>query len=499
MIRETFDNILQGKDLRQNLIQLKAELKEENNRTALLYQIGGQYSIFESLLREEDAKVRKNTATIMGVLAVPSFLDMLYEAYQKEEQLFVKSSYLDALKSMDYTTILPKLKERLEILSNLTLAESDRKHVNEEIRSLSDLIIAAEGASLHEFTGYQVPTEVILLTNRNFANITLEQLNGNNAKEFNAGVMVKSTDLNDILPIRTYSELLFVLKDLKTCNNDVLKAADAIANSSIIEFLEKRHKNISKESGVTPFNFRIELKSKMELDKKSAFTKKLGMEIERLTKRRLINNTSNYEVELRLIENKEGNYNLLIKLYTLKDERFTYRKNVIATSIQPVNAALIASISKEYLMKDAQVLDPFCGVGTMLIERHKLVHANTMFGLDTYGSAIEKAKENTSLAKVITHYVNRDFFDFKHEYLFDEIITNMPRAMGHKEEDEIYHIYQRFFIKAQEHLNHNGIMILYSHNKDYIKKLMNQKVYRVEKEYEINKREGAYLFIIRYI
>ncbi|MDF2589070.1 MAG: methylase [Anaerocolumna sp.] len=493
MIRDTFDNILQEKEVRQNLIQLKAELKEESARTALLYQIGGRYSVFEKLLINDDAKVRKNTAIIMGILNVPCFLDMLYDAYQKEEQLFVKSSYLDALKNFDYESLLPELKEKLQILSNLDVSESDRKHVNEEIRSLSDLIINIEGPSGHLFTGYQVPSELILLTNRNFVNITMDQIKGNSTKEFNAGVMVKCTDLNDILPIRTYNELLFVLKDLKTCGNDVGKAASAIANSSLMEFLEKLHK------GSAPFYFRIELKSKMELDKKSAFTKKLGMEIERLTKRSLINSTSNYEVELRLIENKEGNYNVLIKLYTLKDERFSYRKNVIATSIQPVNAALIVALSKNYLIEDAQVLDPFCGVGTMLIERHKLVHANTMFGLDTFGEAIEKGKENAKNAKTIAHFVNRDFFDFKHDYLFDEIITNMPRVMGHKEEEEIYQIYHKFFIKASEHLKQNGIMILYSHNREFIKKLMNKKIYKIEEEYEINKREGTYLFIIRYI
>lgn len=493
MIRDIFNDIVEQKDIRQNLIKLKAELKDGFNKTALLYQIGSDYSIFDKLLLNEDAKVRKNTALIMGELGVPSFLTKLYDAYNNEEQLFVKSSYLVALKNFDYNILIPKFKERLEYLSSLTVDDNNKKHISEEIRVLSDLIIEKEGVKPHKFTGYNIPSTLVLLTNRNYKDITLNSLSSYKAKEFNAGVIVKADNISEILDIRTYSEILFMLDELRVCENDPLEAANAIAHSELIEFLGKRHK------GDEPYYFRIELKSKLELDKKSAFTKKLSSEIERLTGRKLINSTSNYEFEIRLIENKEGKYNILVKLYTIKDDRFFYRINSTATSIAPVSAALIANLAKEYLVEERRILDPFCGVGTMLIERHKLVKANTMYGLDVSADAIKKAKDNTEAAHLIAHYINRDFFDFKHEYLFDEIFTNMPRVMGHKDEDEIFTLYQRFFLKAKEHLERNGIIVLYSHNKDFVQRLMNRSIYRIEKEFEISKKEGAYLFVIRYL
>ena len=175
----------------------------------------------------------------------------------------------------------------------------------------------------------------------------------------------------------------------------------------------------------------------MELDKRSAFAKALSSEIERKSKRELINTTSNYEFEIRLIENNVGTFNILVKLYTIKDRRFTYRMNVLPTSIKPVNAALTVELAKKYMKEEAQVLDPFCGVGTMLIERHKAVKANTTYGIDIYGQAIDMARENTERARQIIHYINRDFADFTHEYYFDEIITNMPFAIGRKTESEI--------------------------------------------------------------
>jgi len=492
MIRDIFNNIKEDKEVRQNLIQLKAELKEDHQKASLLYYLGGDYSIFDKLLAHEDAKVRKNTALIMGELGVLSFLNKLYHAYEAESQLFVKSTYLTALKGLDYSDLIPNLKERLDVLNNMEVEESNKKHIQEEMRCLSELIIAKEGIRKHTFTGYHVPSKVVLLTNRNFKNITLEQLKTGEAKEFNAGIILKTKNLEEVVPIRTYSELLFMLEDLKTCKMDVYEVAKSIAGSSLLDFLNQRHKE--KE----PYYFRIELKSEMPLDKKSTFTKKLGTEITRSTNQKLINSTSNYEIEIRLIENKEGNLNVLIKLYTIKDERFQYRKNTIATSIQPVNAAFLAALGKEYMKEGAQVLDPFCGVGTMLIERNYLVPAGTMYGLDIYGEAILKAKENAENAHTIIHFINRDFFDFKHEYLFDEIFTNMPRAIGKKEEDEIFHIYRRFFEKASNHLRPEGVIILYTHNRDYVRKLAPKSLYLLEAEYEISKKEGAYLMILRY-
>lgn len=493
MIRDTFEKIKEQIDLRESLIQLKAELKVGNNKTALLYYISSDYIIFYELLEHEDAKVRKNTALIMGELAVPDFLDKLYEAYLKEPQLFVKSSYLTAIKRLNYSKYLPELKARLEEISTVLVEDSNKKHINEEMRILSELILSVEGAKKHTFTGYQVPSKVVLLTNRNHSKVTFNQIEKGAAKEFNAGVIVNTTDLHSIINLRTYSELLFMIDDMKTCPTDPLEAARTLSGDALLNFLKGRH------SEGEPFYFRIELKAKLELDKKSAITKKLATELERLTKRKLINSTSNYEFEIRLIENKEGNYNVLIKLYTVKDERFAYRKKVIPTSIQPSNAALLAALSKAYLVEDAQILDPFCGVGTMLIERNKRLPAKTMYGLDIYGEAIDKAKENTSEEKGNIYYINRDFFDFKHEYLFDEIITDMPRVMGHKEKEEIYKLYRIFFDKAGEHVKKGGILILYTHNREFVKKFCNPKYYRIEEEIEISKKENAYLFIIRYL
>ena len=187
---------------------------------------------------------------------------------------------------------------------------------------------------------------------------------------------------------------------------------------------------------------------------------------------------------------------MLIKLFTLKDERFSYRKEVIPTSIKAVNAALTVKLAQPYMKEGAQVLDPFCGVGTMLIERHKAVKAGTMYGLDILEEAIEKARENTAAAGQIIHYINRDFFDFKHEYLFDEIITNMPFKIGRKTEEEIENLYEAFFSSTKKVLKDDGIMILYSHNAGHVKKMAPANWFTVSETFEISLKEGTYVFVL---
>lgn len=496
MVREEWEQIVQNQDVRQNLSKIRQALKEKGNVEKLLRLVNGNEQILNTLLDSEDAKTRKNTALLMGDLGKQEFLKPIYEAYLREEQRFVKSSYLTAIRKLDYSEYMIDLKARLLHLSKLEVTVENQKHHMEEMRELSSLIIGMEGIEPHKFTGWDRSYDIILLTNRNFAEITrdeLEMMEPNaRTKVSNVGVTARVENLNWIEKIRTYQELLFIVKGMKTCDMDSLDMARMITKSELLELLKKSH------NGEAPYYFRVEMKSKRALDEKSTFVKKLSSQIEKLSDRKLINSTSDYEIELRIIENKEGKFNILLKLFTIKDERFSYRKEVIPTSIRPVNAALTVALAKEYLKKDAQILDPFCGVGTMLVERHKSVGAHTMYGLDVQEDAILKARINTEAAGQIVHYINRDFFRFEHEYLFDEVVTDMPFEIGRMTEDDVFHIYKLFFQKVVEHLKKGAIMILYSHNGELVEEMASRNGFCILEEYEISKREGTYVFILQY-
>ena len=83
-------------------------------------------------------------------------------------------------------------------------------------------------------------------------------------------------------------------------------------------------------------------------------------------------------------------------------------------------------------------------------------------GLDIYRDAIEKARRNAENAGCVVHYINRDYFDFTHSYLFDEIITDMPRSQGEEAKEESRKLYGRFFEKSLTHLKDGGMMVLYT-------------------------------------
>lgn len=497
MVKELFENIIKGIDVRQNLSKLRQEIKVTANRNELLALVGedGRMMIeIKQLLTSDDAKTRKNAALLMGDLELQDFCDSLFQAYEAEDQMFVKSSYLTALRPFNYYEYLPNFKQRLDELAGTELTIDNKKHIEEEMRALTELIVEVEGIATHEFTGYTKSYECVLLTNRINAKVTEEQIKkipACEAKTFTAGVLVKTSNLFNILPIRTYSELLFMVSGMNTCEMEAVAAAAKIAKSNLLDFMSESH------SGSAPFYFRVEIKSKMPLDKKSAFAKKFSSELERLSERRFLNSPSNYEFEIRLIENKLGNFNVLVKLNTIEDHRFDYRKENIAISIKPVNAALLVALAKEYMIPDARVLDPFCGVGTMLIERQKVVKANTSYGIDILAEAIEKAKINTDAAGQIIHYVNKDFFDFTHEYVFDEIFTNMPFAIGRKTEEEIYELYSKFFETAKNFLTHDGTIIMYSHNRNYVKQLALAHRFTIIDEFTIMEKEETFLFILR--
>ena len=106
---------MSGIDVRQNLSQLRQEIKETNPKNELLDLIGDDAELIngiKDLLGSDDAKTRKNAALLMGDLEIDEFCAALFNAYQAEDQMFVKSAYLTALKSYNYFVYLTDFKKQ---------------------------------------------------------------------------------------------------------------------------------------------------------------------------------------------------------------------------------------------------------------------------------------------------------------------------------------------------------------------------------------------------
>ena len=487
-MNQLFAEIQENKNVRSNLSSLRAMLRTctGSEREQVQEFVKENENQIVSYLEAEDAKTRKNTALLLGDLAYQPALPALFRAYDREQTRFVRSAYLEAMEPMDVSKMLPQLKEQFQKIKEEPLNDENRKHVQEELRALRTLLLRYEKMAGHTFDIHVASNQVLLIANRNHRGVVEKQTKG---KSHPLGVTVQTDDLLSLLQIRTYRELLFLLPVRGLLDSDPKKAAEQV-EEEMLAVCRKYHKED------TPFYFRVECRSVMTLQERSRFTRRLGSAIEQLSKGQLVNAPSDYEVELRLYANREGKFFPALKFSTLPDQRFSYRKNAISASIHPSTAALFMELAAPYLKENAQIMDPFCGVGTMLIERDIRVPAREKYGTDTFGTAIEGARENAALAGEKINFIHWDFFDFKHEYLFDEIVTNMP-VRGKMTREQLNELYEKFFQKALTILNREGVIVMYTGELGFVKKQLRlHEEFTLLEEYCMQSKTGYYLLII---
>lgn len=124
---------------------------------------------------------------------------------------------------------------------------------------------------------------------------------------------------------------------------------------------------------------------------KNQLAKDLSIYLEANSDGMLINESSFYEVEIRVILAGTKGSRVFLKLTSMPDKRFSYRKYAASTSMQPSKAALIMHYMKPYFRPTANILDSFCGTGTLLIERALAAPYKSIYGLDISEQAIQAA------------------------------------------------------------------------------------------------------------
>lgn len=491
-IQELYSKIQAGEDVRANLIALRRELKEEEKQRALAYLMGGDFEVFIRLLDSTDPKVRKNAALILGEMETEDVLPSLFHAYEKEETLFVRSDFLKAIARLDYTPCLPKLKERLGQLRAAIPEAENRKHLREEQLALQEMILRYEKPKPHRFTGYDPAPEVILLTNRSQRETVKAMILEGSVTELPAGLRIRNGNLRDLMKIRVFNEMLFPIPGAVPLSGTPEQIGEALAGLRIPDYLDRLH-----EKGEA-YYYRMDIRGPLPLEKKGPLIRRIAEVLDGRSGGKLCNTPSGYEVELRLLERRDGSFLPMLRLHTLPDRRFAYRKETVAASIAPVNAALAVELARPYLRENGQVLDPFCGVGTMLTERAKALPAHDLYGVDIYRDAIEKARRNAENAGCVIHYINRDYFDFTHSYLFDEIITDMPRSQGEEAKEESRKLYGRFFEKSLTHLKDGGMMVLYTMEPELAEAAAaGRPEYELLEEFLLNEKNDTRVMVFR--
>lgn len=507
---EYYDRARAGTDVRKNLILLRDSLKDEEERRAFMYALGGDFSYLEQCLLSDDPKIRRNAALILGYTEDEDVLPALVRAWKKEETLYIREDYLKAMEKMDFRLYLPELCERLRELSNIASSASGQgsdgagnalwdndKHLAAEMQHLLRMTERFQKRTKHEYDRTMQMPDILLVCNRAQCGVTARQVHTGEVHEMNGAVRVRRGSMDEIMGIRTWSECLFLIPGARPVPSAPKEAAEALHSLRIGTFLCRLHgiqpMPDAKRGQVSGFRYRVELKGKqIPQEKKGAFIRAFSSRLDYLEQGLVENSDSDYEAEIRLIERSDGTLVPMLKLFTLRDSRFAYRREVTAQSMSPVNAALVCELARPCLRADAQVLDPFCGSGTLLIERTLALGAKDVYGIDRYGDAVKKARVNAQKLHRI-NFINRDFFDFQHDYLFDEVITELPSLRP----DEREAFMERFTDRCRLLTSEDAVLAAVTDSADILERAAEADGFRRVQRDLLNERTKTCLLIFK--
>lgn len=445
------------------------------------------------LLKNDDNKIRKNAAVIVRCCGLEDHEQEFIELFLKEENWIVKNEMIEAIKTFSLKDHLLQLEEFYQSL-NTTLEDQNWRH-KEEMKGRLMEIFHYYGSVKHpQFIDLSKKTKVILTTLNTNRELVFDKLETKNKKMTSMGILLLADSVRDLEKIRDYNELLLVLKGFKEISFDIDAIAEQVINSGLVEQLNQMHK------GDGLYSFRIETSSLKKDTFKNDEIKRLGLRIQTLSEGKLINNASDYDIELRLRETPKGFCQVFLKLYTYHDPRFAYRKHALATSMQPYVAASIADLILPFVTPKAKVIDLCCGSGTLLIERDYIEPCKFLMGIDVFNEAIKMAKENSELAGVNIHFVQRDLNRFTHAHQFDEVMANLPIQSANKDRKSIETLYMQFMKKAIELTVPEGFIFVHTSDTEIFKKAMRfykDQIELIDEKKMTIRRGRSALFIIQ--
>jgi 23S rRNA G2445 N2-methylase RlmL len=410
-------------------------------------------------LTDPDPKIRKNTAVIIGQIGEEKDTPLLFEAIRQEEINWVKPSILLAIGNIGGEEAVAFLKEH-------------KADLEEERTALQKALDKNKVFSVHSRLKSVLPVETLInvqtydglgfLVEKEVKKIGLEAL-----KKDEKSVTVQTNDIQSLYSLRTFSECLFPEGELEAKPHGLAEAfMKHVQKKQILKKILSYHEsNEDKQVEENDFSmaYRIELKDKH-----------LNYRVQREIKLQIIkemgeydpsfrNSVSDYQIEFRLVREKGNTYKVYWKPYTIEDLRFIYRKNDVPASIHPVVAASIVEYTNKYRKPNAKVMDPFCGSGTMLVERSKSMPYQELVGIDIVKEAIEGAKENVKLAGVQDiRFIHSDILSLSTEGKYDEILSNMPFGIRVNNHEKNESLYEGFFRLLDPLLNPGALIILFT-------------------------------------
>lgn len=474
-------NIKNNEHIRESLIELKSLTQ---NKSQVFKDQELKMKLID-LLKHDDPKVRKNSAVLLG--QYEDTIEILLKAYRLEETEYVKDAYLKGISMQDCRDYIGDL---LHIQSQLLkLEDTTPKHIQAQLKILNPLILKNQAHKKkiiklkHDFV------DVVLTSLPYYQFVLFESVLHLKYKPVNQGVLVRTDSVYDLLSIRTYKDMLIPLSRASSMKIDYDAICAGFKQCNIVDILDKLYDDHSV------FYYRVVDGMR---EKNPQLIKKLSEKFFQFFPHTLLNTTENHDIEIVIKEVKKGTVNVYLRLSHIQNPRFSYRKEVIATSLHPYVAATLVQLAKPYMKDKAKVLDPFVGSGTLLIERNVVKPATFAMGIDVFGQGVEAAKKNTKFAGQTIYYVHKDSLRFVNNEMFDEIITDMPTFAQMKDQEVLRDLYDRFFARIHRLVKPDGYVFLYTSEISLVRKnLRLQEGYlSLVEHYEIPRGKNMFYFFI---
>ena len=426
-----------------------------------LSENGEFIAALERNLGNGDNKIRRNTARLIGALKRSELTPALIEALDKEEARFVRPSMLLAIGSAGGEGAEAYLKAYKPAPP---ADETEKKHFEEETEALWTALRSFAPADEHEFKGFAEPVKVELRAPDLLTGTLAEELGELGFETFDQrrdSLKTTVSDYRALFGARCFTEALF---PIGSCEAKPGKIAEK-AKPFMENFMRETH------SGNPPYRFRVELNTPVnDASERQKLVRETAAACESGS---LINAPSNYEAELR-VEGNERSARLYLKLFTVRDERFLYRKGSVPASMNPAVAAAVLRFAQEHLKVGARVIDPCCGSGTLLIERAKLSPCQALTGVDISHHAIDVARENTALAEVNAKYTVNDILRFVCHRPYDELICNLPFGNRVGTHSSCEKLYRGLIAKLPELVRKGGVAVLYTMEFTLLKNILRE-------------------------
>jgi tRNA (guanine6-N2)-methyltransferase len=178
----------------------------------------------------------------------------------------------------------------------------------------------------------------------------------------------------------------------------------------------------------------------------------------------------------------------LIIAVRLTDETMRHRAYKVAHlpgSLRPTIAAAMNWLAEP--SPDDTMLDPFCGTGTILIERAHLGRYRLLLGSDRDHAALRAAEENVGprFKPLELHPWDATALPLP-DASIGKIVTNLPWGMRHGSHGENRRLYPRFISEFKRLVRPGGLIVMLTAEMRLMGESMTRGAFRAERVLRVN-------------